>query len=309
MMHEWYVHPDHLSPTSTATFGRCPRRWMYRRMGLESKEPKAALLYGSAFHHAVGLAFHSRIAESIKAFAEVWDESLANDKRSLARATAMMMNFAQTHTPGKSLYSLIPPPRGVEVPDRTSEWEVPFAIDIGIPVPIVGRVDGVGRHRDTGELWAIEFKTSGQLGAQFLSQFALDPQILTYALALGSYSTERVQGTIVEGVLVAKTKVENLCLPVYVREHSLRDVIEWYARAWIDMELYRELDKPFPMNLSSCSPYSGFGMPGYTCEYQGLCLAGDAWPDMLGMYEHVEPRKFELIETPVSTKGAPNAGM
>jgi hypothetical protein len=156
-------------------------------------------------------------------------------------------------------------------------------------------------------LWAIEFKTTGQLGAQFLSQFALDPQILTYALALASYSSEKVQGTIVDGVLVAKTKVESLSLPIYVREHHLRDLIEWYARAWIDIEAYHKRDVPFPKNLSSCSPYAGFGSPGYVCEYQPLCLAGEAWEDMVGMYDHEEPRKFEIVESP--SKASSNASV
>lgn len=300
-MHPWYKHPDHLSPTSVSRFMRCPRRWFYYRLGLESKEPKAALVYGTAMHHAFGLISEGKVSEAIEAFNKVWDEALANNKRSMARARMQLLDFANTHQPGKSLYKLVAPIGGVRVPERVSDWEVPFAIDIGLPVPVVGRIDGVGRHRDTGELWAVEFKTSGQLGSMFLSGFAMDPQILTYTLALASYATEKVQGTIVDGMLVAASKTEAMCLPVYVRGHSLEDCVEWYKEAWKGIEVCAN-NKPvvpgaggFNKNIAGCTTYPSFGSPGYVCEYQALCLAGSAWEDMIGLFDHKEPREFEIL--------------
>ena len=299
-MHPFFVFPDHLSPTQAATFRRCPRRWYFRRMGLESLGPKPALVYGEAFHHAAGFAATGRLPEALAAFGKVWDESLADKKRSSGRAFAMIKDFSESHSGDRSLYKLVPPPTGVRVPERVSEWEVPFAVDVGLPVPVVGRIDGVGRHRDTGELWAVEFKTTTQLGAQFLAQFSLDPQILTYALALASYSSEPVKGTIVDGVLVAGTKVESLSLPIYVREHSLRDVAEWYKDIWEDILLCQERDC-FPKWVSGCAPYASFGQNGFVCEYQPLCLAGPAWEEMLGLFSHEVPRQFEILETEVES--------
>jgi hypothetical protein len=297
-MHDYFVRPDHLSPTQTAGFMRCPRLWMYRRMGLESPGRKSALVFGEAFHHAAGFAIEGRVPEAVAAFDAVWDESLADPKRNRARAMMIIRDFSMSHVAGKSLYSLIPPPRGVEVPDRVSQWEVPFAFDAGLPIPIVGRIDGVGKHRDTGETWAVEFKTTSQLGATFLSMFNLDPQILTYAYALQTYGvpeSPKVAGTIVDGVLVAATKVDSMCQPIHVRPHSMHDMLDWYMRAWHEMSRCMETDD-FPKNISACAPYSGFGMPGYVCQYQSLCLAGPNWDGMLGMYERNEPRKFEIVE-------------
>lgn len=295
-LHKWFCMPEHLSPTSATCFSRCPRRWMYRRMGLESPGLKSAMLFGEAFHHGASLAAEGRLNEAIAAFDKIWKDEAEDDKRTRSAGHTILKDFCATHSGKDALYKLFPPPIGVQVPERVSEWEVPFAIDIGIPVPIVGRIDGVGKHRDDGGTWAIEYKTTSQLGAMFLSNFGFDPQIVTYALALSMNIPQSVEGTIVDGILVAKTKVESLRIPIYVSSFMIATCIQWYKDIWNRISACVAAED-FPLNISACSPYPGFGMPGFVCEYQPMCLAGGLWEGMLGLYVHKEPREFEILNS------------
>jgi len=65
----------------------------------------------------------------------------------------------------------------LKIEDSVSDMEVPFALDIGLAVPLVGRVDCLGLHRDTREPWGIEWKTTSELSTRFLEGFTFNPQV------------------------------------------------------------------------------------------------------------------------------------
>ena len=189
-------------------------------------------LYGGAMHKAVPVALQSEdIDTSVKAFRSVWDEieeqalerDLKPDKaRNVSAARRSLSHYIHTHKDGKSIFKLIPPPEGaIPVDEHTSEFEVPWAIDIGLPVPLVGRCDGFCVHRDTGEHWVWELKTTSRLVAGFFEAHEMAVQNMTMALAASTMTELNIQGVIVEGMLVSASKVDNMTQPIEVLPHQI----------------------------------------------------------------------------------------
>jgi hypothetical protein len=296
---EHYKKRQWLSISSLVSFSRCPRQYFYGSgCRLESPDPAPALQFGAALHRAIPQLMSGEpattLSRAIEAFDHEWDGSLDDDKRNRASAIRMLMSFAGTHPRDRGLYELLPPPTGpwvIKVPDRVSDWEIPFAVDIGLDVPLVGRIDGWGRNRDTGELWAIEYKTTSELSTRFLESFNLNPQSIGYPAIL-RLSGLPVRGCIIEGLLVSKTRNESLCKPVYVEDHHIQDFIQW-AR-WTGAQILEcERRGYFPKDLSACNPYSQHGSPGFTCRYDSLCLPSD-WTTLKDFYQEKKEQGLVL---------------
>jgi len=181
-----YKERTYLSVSTLLDFKRCPRRFFYRKLGLTSRVEPTALIYGSAMHKAVPIAVTEGIKPAIAAFLSVWGKTVAKDTMNVERAIASLSHFIHTHEGRKSIYKFLPPPSGaLEVEDLVSDYEVPWILDIELDIPLVGRIDALVEHRDTGELWGWEFKTVGRsVGSYFFESFEMNIQILTYALAL-----------------------------------------------------------------------------------------------------------------------------
>lgn len=290
------VKREHLSISTLLDFARCPRRYFYRKSGLTPREPQTALIYGQAMHKAFPLAIEADLPTAIEAFKSVWAEELADDKRNLGNAIRSLTHFRHTHENNRSIYRLATPPDGgIELDDQTSEWEVPFALDVGLPIPLVGRIDGLVTHRDTGELWGLEFKTASRLTAGMLEAFDMHPQILAYTLALHTVTGQPIRGFMIEGMLVDKSKIDNLTHLVYVQDHLLLDISRWlYAmgRTLLVMEAEsmrleaegKDPATPFLKDFSGCSAYPNFYIPSWRCDYDKLCTIAD-WRAGVGLYD------------------------
>lgn len=289
--------PKWWSCSSACTFANCPRKWFYKK-GLslaKSETEHPALRFGRGIHCGIPLAHRGDIEGAIEAFEGVWEDGddLGDALRTLSRAKMVLRDYCNNHTGGKSIFKIIAPPSsGVETSEKISDDEVAFSVDLGIDVPVVGRIDAVGRHRDTDELMGIEYKTSREVSTRFLSSFDLCPQVLTYGLVLNIMSDEVCVGVIVEGIQVAKTKSGSLAYPVYVTESQCESIVEWYRWQWGLLKRYTE-EGEFPRNLSGCTPYSEHGMIGYPCEYLQLCRADD-WRDLESMYVRVKEHQFVI---------------
>jgi len=289
---EFYHEPEHLSPSSVSQFARCPRLWFYSHgCGLGKAEQHIALKFGEAFHAGMGLGRRGDYPGALKAFLEVWEDrdEFDDPKRNAKRAISMYKNFFETHKGLKSSYVLNEPPKGAELLNRVSDDEMGFAFDVGIPIPIVGRCDAVGRDH-SGKLWGIEYKTSSQLGSWFLMSFENSPQVLTYTLALSALSGERCAGVVIDGILVAKVSCNSMGLPISVNDVQLEEIIKWYQRMWLRIYKYQKAED-FPCNFHACTPYAMFGMPGYTCPFSPLCKVED-WTTLKGMFVTKEPHVF-----------------
>lgn len=299
---------EHLSLSTLLSYARCPRRFFYQKCGIVTKDPAPALTYGLAMHKAFPLALTEGLDPAIEAFRSVWDEDLADERRNFSCALVSLRHFVRSHEGGRSLYTLVPPPEGIEPNEETSEWEIPFTIDIGLQIPLVGRIDALVQHRDTGKLWGLEFKTMSRLTSYVLDAFDMNPQLLTYMLALQTVVGQEVKGFLVEAMLVNKTKVESLTHPVYISENHIAEILLWLralGSSLLEMEAQSQEEEnpadPFLKDFSGCTAYPHFWIPSFRCEYGNLCRPPD-WRQSLPLYNvNTEERKsgFEL-----KTKGS-----
>jgi hypothetical protein len=243
-------------------------------------------------------------------FMIVWEhrDQAMDEKRNSVNAKWILVNFLTTHRPGMSLYEILtPPPSAIQTDEpNVSDYEVRFAVDIGLPIPLVGRIDGIARHRDTKKLVALELKTCSQMSDLLFSGFRLNPQVLGYALALRTigqsltdyYQLGTLDETFVDFIHVPKplktksTVYDSRIIPVQIQDHHLVDFLEWaryHGARWLEMEK----NKSFPKFFSGCHPYPMFGSLGYPCEYMNLCSVPD-WTTMKDFYAVLDYNPYKL---------------
>jgi len=306
---EHYHTKEWMSPSALSNCARCPRRYFYSNgCRLAEKKTYPAMKFGEAIHAGLGCLFEGEggggrdtlpLDNAMHAFDRIWTREYQDEnpdpKRNTNRALQIFRHFHANHTVNRSLYTPVSPSGiGTEVANRVSPFEIAFAVDVGCDLPLVGRIDMLGRHNHTGELWGIEFKTTSELSARFVSGFELSPQVLCYSLALQLASHQRIAGVIIEALLVAKVSVDSLILPVFVREHSFEDTISWIH--WIRRRIKECEDSgDWPKDISACNPYSQFGQSGYTCDFQRLCLVDD-WRSLKDTYVVLPEHRFLLTK-------------
>ena len=301
-----YTPREYLSITTLLSFVRCPRLYFYRKSGLVPKIRGNALLYGTAMHKAIAPTLTNGLEAGMEAFTSVWDDSLADDKRSTARARAQLTHFAHVHSANRSLYTFEKPPplpEGFQVTDDRSPYEIPAVIDVGLPVPIVVFIDGWVRHRDTGELWGYEFKTTSRLDSKLFEALEFHPQVLFYTLALKTVSGAKVRGMMAEAMLIDKTKVDSITQPVLVQDHQLESILRWvqyYGALLLECEerykLTGNVEHAFPKNFSGCSAYPHYYIPSFSCDYMNLCRA-PGWEMLKDLYDVVPDHKYVTLTT------------
>lgn len=293
------------------TISRCPRKAFYS-FGVELAPRGAssiAMKFGEAIHAGLPDAHFGRLVEAISRFDKVWNledgsPRAGDDKRNPINGRQILAHYMETHVQNRALFQLQAPPSGTAVlSDRISDYEIPFVLDIGLPIPLVGRIDGWGLHRDTGKPWVVEYKTSSEMSTRFLDGFDLNPQVICYTMVLRSMGIP-AEGAIVEAIKVSKAKEnahEVIAKPIYVTDEMISDFLKW-ARYTTLFFLACQDHQEFPKDISACSPYPQHGSPGYQCEFTPLCLMKD-WTQMIGNYEQREYPTFKLLSTEVTING------
>jgi hypothetical protein len=248
--------------------------------------------YGSAIHQVLPMLLQgSSVEEALKTFNETWTSELDDPKRNIDRAKAVLEDFAGQHSGERSIYKLVQPPKTSIQYDRRSPYEVPFVLDLGVDRPLVGWLDGIGRHRDTGELYAIEFKTTSQKGSWFTDSLTFNPQIIGYPLALTTILDEPVRGTMVETLYVSSRETATFLKPYDVAEWQIDEFVSWARLTIKQIIAYTETGQ-LPKNPAACSTYPMFGTPGYVCEFGRLCHITPEWETYLETYDQCEERTF-----------------
>jgi hypothetical protein len=321
-----------ISISALNTFVRCPRKFFYSfgcDLGPAGGE-HLALKFGEAIHASVGIMLgemskypphqitdHANevFTKAFDRFMLVWgDRDRENDeKRNSVNARWILLNFQSRHLPGFGLYEILtPPPSPIAPEDNVSDYEVRFAVDIGLPVPLVGRIDGIARHRDTGKLLGLEFKTCSQMTDLLFNGFRLNPQILGYALALRTigksleqyYDLGQLDEFYADFIHVPKplktkaTTYDGQLLPISITDHHLQDFLQWAQYNGARM-LEMEQKKSFPKHFSGCHPYPMFGSLGYPCEFMTLC-SGPDWTVFKDLYSKMNYNPYKLA--PVQTE-------
>ena len=296
---EHYRKREWLSVSALLDFSRCPRRFFYKNCGLSKEFEHPALSFGTAIHKAFPLVITQGLEAGVAAFDSVWDKSLEDPKnrayksRNRLRAILMLTEVYRTHCVSPSIYELLPPPSSsINLDDNVSDYEVAFAVDIGLPIPLVGRIDSMVRHKDTGELWALELKTASEVSSRYLEGFEGSPQVLAYTLAIKTMEAS-ARGTFIEALLVSATRTLVQIQPVYVHDHQLESFVKW-AQYVGGMILKMEEQENFPTDFSGCYPYPQFGMPGYFCDYKNLCHLGEDWTNYKDLFVVRDHRPFNI---------------
>ena len=322
-----YADRTYLSVSTLVNFARCPRRYFFDKCGLRGEGLMLAPRYGSAMHIAVPIALGNIQLESsetlklamagfLSSWIEVEEEIEAagcDDKKGHNRRCAerSLAHYIHTHKDGRSIFKLTLPPEAalpeemLAVGEKTSPWEVPWAIDIGLDVPLCGFLDATCTHRDTGEPWIWELKTTSRLSSQFFEAHDMYVQNMTYTL-VGQTLDVPVAGVMVEGMLKSPKKVDNQIQMVPVQSHHLDAIMVWLHRVGGDLlncektynNLLEEHDgdmllasAAFYQDFTGCTPYSHFYMPGWRCDYADLCRVPD-WQMLTDLYKVVPDHNF-----------------
>lgn len=294
-----YSPREYLTITELDTAARCARRYFYRcGVGLTPTTlalSNSAMFFGTCIHKAIGAYWNNfSLDEALNAFNVAWvsEPHIEDEKRNPECARMMLFSFASHHpAKGVGLYTPLPPPRTnvtIKEDEKISDWEIPFAIDIGVTthdgrsLPLVGRIDGWCRSNSTGEVYLNEYKTSSEMSARFAGGFKRSPQVLGYTLAARTQVLYPVKGCFVEALKVSKSAWDTLPIPIDVPDFELVDFTKW-AR-WIGQKIVEcEAEGDWPKEPSGCSPYAMFGQPGYFCEFDSLCSSPD-WSTMKSFF-------------------------
>lgn len=252
------------------------------------------MCYGRGWEQAGGPHFanlYQEKCEMCQGSGRVPSYALPDDKRNVDTARMMLFSFSSHHPRGGGLYTpLKPPVTNVEISkdDQISDWEIPFAIDLGISgsdgrsLPLVGRIDGWCRSNNTGEIWLNEFKTTSEMSKRFLEGFKRAPQILGYTLAARTQGWSPIKGVFLEALKVAKTSWDTMIVPVEVPDFELERFVLWAKTQAMKILHYEDIGE-WPHEPSGCSTYAMFGQPGYFCDYDALCSVPD-WSTMKSFF-------------------------
>lgn len=288
-----YAHvPEFFSISTLVSFRRCARLYFYSYMcDLKQAREHPALRFGAAIHAAlpelsVGEPT-TRLSRSLERFKAAWgdgDAEYVDEKRNSFNANRILLSYSLAGGIGGGLFELVDPPtqHALKMGVDTSPWEVPFGYYLGdLPVPIIGRVDGIVRHRQTGELYALERKTASRQSTMLLDNFRRNPQSMGYPYALRLMGIP-VVGTVMETIGVpnpgktarANPKYETTVTTIPIPQHFLDEFALWAYETGQEI-LARFQTKNMPKDSSACASYSQFGEPGFPCKYMNLCEPED----------------------------------
>jgi hypothetical protein len=267
--------------TQLVDLARCPARYFLKHQTGLPQAMRAPLEFGKALHFALSAARHRGLEAGVSAFSLQWSKSLeaglqADDKHSPALARGMMASFLQAREPNVCRFEPVLPrtliPNLPAPEEDVSEWEVPFSVTIpGVPVPLAGRIDGLARHLDTGDLWVEEYKTTSVLTASWLENFTLHPQVVGYPHAACLMGFCPV-GTIAHGLRKATSgKYETLSRPIVVTEQHYALYDKWVQVLWNRIPKEQEAPSNWPQMISGCTPFPSFGVHGWPCDFIHSC--------------------------------------
>lgn len=164
------------------------------------------------------------------------------------------------------------------------EWSfaLPLPIlhpDSGDPLIFCGRTDAIVLY--ASGTYALDDKTTSQLGASWQSQWPLRGQFIGYTWALRQLGIQ-TSGAIVRGVSILKTKYDTqqavINVPKWLSDEWYKDTLEELRQA---VHLYQSQGR-FRKNFSeACNEYGG-------CQYKQVCTLSqpDEW--LQTYFEHRE---------------------
>jgi len=265
--------PDHLSPSSLSMLRRCPRQFQERYIFGHKERPAEAPVIGSAVHAALEFNFEQKIkthadlptAALLDWYSDVGFDATVSDQqersgfqvfwdtepeRAKTRGRVMVGEYHNAVSPRIQ-------PSGVEGS---------FSIDLGAPVPIVGRYDvlrdgaptidiktGKRANRKPKESWRIQgvvYREATGQGVEFHSLTATDSNTVTIVTPLES-----------EELLVNPSEQQRIQARTAIRAMA--------AEACLYMEIFGP-NEPWPTHGTHHD---------WACSYCGFRKNCPAWSD------------------------------
>jgi len=269
---------NYIDASSICNFTRCPAMYMMSRLSGLSKSSNMMMAadYGTDMHEALPYCYDDGSAEkAIEIFTTRWTarNHAFNDKRNLDCAINTIYDFYNSHK--NCPYEIVQFP-DIATPTHLniSKNELPFIIDIGGPLPLAGRIDAPVRWKTDNTLWALDYKTSGEVSQRFFNGFENSPQALAYTIALSQLTEERARGFIVEAIRVSKKNAESQMHMVFIKDCQIEHFIR-FANNVAEQILECNEKQEWPMNCAACGTYSMFHIPGYSCDFLDVCTNPD----------------------------------
>lgn len=192
------------------TFRSCRRRWDWSsplRGNLEPAVPYIPFFTGKAFHAALEYYYRDAIP-----FAETVDKYLASEEANMAEIVELWPDEVDAFNEQVDLirdiiyhYSLWQAQDTRKYSDRNLEFiSLEQAFDIPLPLPdgtdhptlrMAGRFDGIVKHRETGQYWIWETKTTRSI-AELTRSLSNDEQCGVYM-----YAASKMMDVPIAGVL------------------------------------------------------------------------------------------------------------
>lgn len=280
--------PEFIDNTSRSMFVSCPQKWVYGNLNhLAPKEPSIHLHAGGAFAYGLEVArktfFNSQrpVPEALKAGAEAlttfWGdfETPENSAKSLPRMLDAYFEYFTEYPLDSHPIKPLRHADGSHAIEFTFSVPLPYNHPVtGNPLMYVGRFDMLAEYN--GTLFAVDEKTTSQLGSQWMMQWDLDSQFTGYCWAAQQYGFP-VGGAIIRGISILKTKFGHSQALIYRPEWQLN---RWFDNLCWDIEQMFVLWErhsagqfiPQALDKSICGQYGG-------CAYRKLCLSQnpEAW--------------------------------
>lgn len=251
----------------------CPRKFFYRILNHWVPPRKSAALgFGAVIHE--GLATWYRTHDSsaaIDAIHSAWPENHpSEDYRSLTKALHVMAEYIRAYPEENFSILGFPSSPMVEIPfclPLTYADGTQVYTDQGTDIEYGGIFDGLIEF--SGEVYALEHKSTSQLGDYYFDQFKPNNQVTGYVWGGAKLSGHRVTGALINAIGIYKASATKFRRQVTTRSES--EIAEWVENvrsvaSEIEWHLTRD---HYPMRTVSCTMYG-------RCEFHDVCTLGTA---------------------------------
>lgn len=300
--------PEYIDSTMRSSFVSCHRKFyneyiLNRRGG--DQGPSVHLVAGKAFASGIeaarmaywreGQTPEQAIVAGIEALLGAYSEPERHEDHNKNLPRMMEALVAYFDNWGWAEDNFIPYQR----PSGDPAVEFGFAIPLegtihpttGAPIIYCGRCDMLAVHRDTGDIYAVDEKTTSQLGASWPQQWKHRGQLTGYVWA-GRQCGIDVKGALVRGISILKTKF-GFAESLQLRSQHYIDRWEQQIREDIKAMIHCWQTGNWGYNFSeSCTAYNS------VCMYSDSCTSSDPEAYVLANFNHHRwnPLKHQVEE-------------
>lgn len=234
----WGLDLDHLSPSSLSMFKRCPRQFQERYIHGRKERPAEAPVIGTAVHAALEFNFEQKIeshedlpvASLLDWYSDVGFATTCVDQEERAgREIVWDTDPEQARTRGRAMLGAYHNKVSPRIQPTSTEGS--FSVDLGAPVPIVGRFDieraesvidvktGKRKQSKPKEAWRIQAAVYGEARGrpvEFHSVSATESNTVSIVTPLEA-----------EAMLIQTTATERALLRQNVRVIAAEIALHW----------------------------------------------------------------------------------